>query len=193
MIKWDENSGKLSVSTNKDNLPSESVYERFKRGWEELGLTMEELDEWEYCGGDFGHHLVYYKAKFPNRPFPEHEWFCICKKDIKKNIYITNKKRDTVLVIGCDCGEHFIPGGVKKKRCVQCGEPTRNRKDNLCNHCRGYNKQASFGKYRHQNYGWIVENDEKYIQWLVNELRRRPGYHCRVFLEWIKEYYDVDD
>ena len=66
MNKCNENSGKLSVSANIDKLPSEAVYERFKRGWEELGLTMEELDEWEYCGGNFHHHVAYYKSKFPN-------------------------------------------------------------------------------------------------------------------------------
>tara|TARA_R110002110_G_scaffold68522_5_gene185443 strand:+ start:78 stop:497 length:420 start_codon:yes stop_codon:yes gene_type:complete len=117
--------------------------ERFVAGLKDYNLTKEELNAsgWKYCGGDEAaglNHYNYFKTIFGGEPEACVEDYpaikCICGHTIHRNFFICNKEEDELLIIGSECINKFIT--KKGRSCEKCGDPHRNRKDNLCNNCR---------------------------------------------------------
>lgn len=112
--------------------PTDTISKRFINGLKKHNLTYEEIkNNWEYIGGEKGHHLKYFN-KYINEEIPEHRNHCICGHKIKNNCFISDG--NLVLSIGESCINKFLP--KKRKTCDKCKCNHRNRKDNLCNKCR---------------------------------------------------------
>lgn len=115
-----------------------NINQRFIKGLEEYNLTIEELKDWKYCGGNRQQrHINYWKMTFIDKEFPPHKKFCICGHEIKENCYIC--KNETILTLGNCCIKRFIPSSCRT--CEKCGEAHRNRKQNRCNNC--FDKKCS--------------------------------------------------
>ena len=122
---------------------------------EELGMTMEDLLDFKYCG-----KAVYFvdsantykrepRVHFPNYYFIQ--WYpnidilpyvtfkCICDQDIYNHHFASNSK-DVIITIGSCCQHKFLPKDKQNKTCSQCGKPHKNRSDNICLACRTNNK-----------------------------------------------------
>ena len=113
--------------------PSLTLSKAFKTGlMEKYKMTLEELKDYEYCGGDMGRHYRYWILRYPNTPPPSKEFECVCYHRIVENCYITNGTE--LLVIGNCCIQKFVTKCTRT--CERCGEPHRNRTINRCNVCR---------------------------------------------------------
>lgn len=185
---------KVSKESKSKNLPSQNLCKAFKEGWIKRGYKMIDLDNWVYCGGDGGRNesdLVYFMQNFPLSRKPRHENMCICTQEIKNNFYITNKDKSRIEIIGCDCADKFLKNG-RKKTCSMCGDVHKNRLNNLCNECRKVEKQLDknldFGKYRYRTYRWVLENDEDYVLWLLDNVSN-PKKKTLKFLKFVTEFY----
>jgi len=110
------------------------ISKRFENGLKKFGVTMDDLKNFKYCGGDKGTHLNYYKICFPHEDLPDEEEKCICGHRISENCYITNG--NVCLTIGNCCIKKFISPDQQKRTCKKCGKVHRNRKDNYCRVCR---------------------------------------------------------
>ncbi len=106
----------------------------FIKGLKEYNLTNEEIiaEGWKYCGGNEGRHLNYFRIACPGEVLPDQADECVCGHNIVENCYITDG--DRILILGNCCIKRFIPDSGRT--CERCGEPHRNRKDNLCSDCR---------------------------------------------------------
>lgn len=109
-----------------------SVSERFINGLKSYNLTYEEVKEWDYCGGNNGTHLKYYKKKYQNKQLPEFKNNCICGHKLKNNCYITN--HNIILILGSCCIKRFIDKGLKRT-CLTCDKPYKG-KYRCCIDCR---------------------------------------------------------
>ena len=105
---------------------------KFLKGWLKEGMTVEDLKDWKYCGGDRGRHLNYFDLSCPDWERPPHSYECVCGHSIQENCYITNGQE--LLVLGNDCIKKFIP--KSGRTCELCGSSHKNRKVNLCNKCK---------------------------------------------------------
>lgn len=99
----------------------------------DYNVTINELKEYAYCGGDSGAHLNYYK-KTVNKTIPKKKSYCICGHHIEKNCYI--RKDDKIIILGRCCIKKFIPKDQQGRHCEKCKKPHKNRKVNRCNDCR---------------------------------------------------------
>ena len=107
---------------------------RFENGLKKYGLTIEDLNDFYYIGGEHKQHKAYYNLFTNNNKLPKHNNYCICGHKIKNNCYISNG--DIVLPIGESCILRFLQNR-KKRICPVCFCPHRNRiKTNLCNVCK---------------------------------------------------------
>ncbi len=109
------------------------LYKKFMQGFINLGYNIEDLQSFNYCGGDKERHLKYFKLKYGDNILPlDHEEHCICGHKIEENCYITNDIN--ILVIGNCCIKKFIKNSGRT--CEICKQPHKNRKVNRCNNCR---------------------------------------------------------
>jgi hypothetical protein len=106
--------------------------EKFMKGLQEYNLTLDEMNNWKYCGGNKDEHYRYFKLCCKDDDFPEPTDHCVCGHHIEENCYITDGNE--ILVLGNCCIKKFIKN--KTRTCSTCGEPHKNRKVNKCNHCR---------------------------------------------------------
>jgi hypothetical protein len=121
------------ISEEKNPL---SLTEKFIRGLEDYGFTLEAFNEanFKYHGGDTEtNHKNYWKMLEGTNPFPEKTNECVCGHYIKRNFYICSK--NDIMILGSCCILKFVPSGLRRT-CQICGEVHRNRKNNLCNGCR---------------------------------------------------------
>lgn len=113
----------------------DKIYKRFVNGIEACGLSYDEVLKWKYCGGDTKGRLKYFQQCCKGEPIPPKESHCICGHPIVENCYITDTfEGGSLLILGNCCIKRFIP--KSGKTCEKCGEPHKNKKDNLCNSCR---------------------------------------------------------
>lgn len=129
---------KNNVDNVFDRTFSEKVHlsQKFINGLEDYELTYEDVKEWLYCGGNYSHHLNYYKLLFPkSKKIPEFTDQCVCHQKLTKNCYIMDKSKKRLLILGMCCIKKFISNGVHRS-CEKCGNQHRNRKFNLCNDCK---------------------------------------------------------
>ena len=130
---------------NESNNPL-SLTEKFIRGLEDYGFTLEAFNEanFKYHGGDTeSNHKNYWKMLEGTNPFPEKTNECVCGHYIKRNFYICSG--DQIMILGSCCILKFVPSGLRRT-CEICGEVHRNRKNNICNECRA--RRASEAKGR---------------------------------------------
>lgn len=102
-------------------------------------LSLEEVKkQYKYCGGseEKSSHEKYFKLCFPNKLKPESKTNCLCGHKIKHNCYITTNdlSYDKIVVLGNCCIKRFIT--KIGRTCEKCGNPHKNKTDNLCNNCR---------------------------------------------------------
>ncbi len=115
-------------------MATSNFQQRFIDGLKEYGLTIEDIKNWKYCGGNHEQHLRYYKLCFPkSKKTPEPVYQCVCKHPIIENCYITDGQKN-VLILGNCCIKRFIE--KSGRTCSNCEQPHKNRKNNLCNKCR---------------------------------------------------------
>ena len=108
-----------------------NISERFIRGLKDYNLTVDEVKQWRYCGGNRGSHKNYFKLSCPNDDIPEHTTECVCGHRIQENCYITDGHN--ILVLGNCCVKRFIP--KSGRTCERCGKPHRRTKSNVCQKC----------------------------------------------------------
>lgn len=118
-----------------------NLYIPFVKGLKELGLTIEDMDNWRYAGGrhpgKITPHTKYYKLRFPGYNFPEFTDTCICGHKIKENCYIINDlNEDDLIILGNCCIKRFLSEDNAGRTCEICKKPHRNTKDNRCKDCR---------------------------------------------------------
>lgn len=108
----------------------------------DMGLTLSEIYNWEYCGGSgivgspHEKHLMMYMATHPNFVKPEKTSTCICNHPIVENCYITDG--DRVLTFGNCCIKRFVKSGPCL-RCTRCSAVIKRAiKIALCNDCKKY-------------------------------------------------------
>lgn len=108
----------------------------FAKGLAKHGLSIEDMENYKYCGGDTDRHFNYWKLVNKNNEFatPPHKTECICGHAIEENCYIMHKTEKTILILGNCCIEKFVPDSGRT--CEECGDPHQNRKVNRCNVCR---------------------------------------------------------
>lgn len=112
------------------------VYREFEKGLESLGLTMETLQSYSYCGGDRGCHANYFRICCKGLSQPPHKDHCVCGHVIAENCYLKNEANN-FLVLGNCCIKRFVT--KSGRTCEICGASHRNRVVNRCNECRkGY-------------------------------------------------------
>lgn len=116
--------------------PSAELTQRFINGLKEYGLTLDDINKWKYCGSDDTDcGRSYFLTVFKNCYFPEKEYQCVCGVKIINNHYITDGN-DSILIIGSECKDHFVPIDRRGKTCELCEVPHKNRIVNRCNNCR---------------------------------------------------------
>jgi hypothetical protein len=110
--------------------------QKFIKGLEKRGLSISDMENYKYCGGNLNHHLNYWLLvnKKYHLPRPNEENKCICGHDITENCYIINENNNTILILGNCCIEKFIVN--KGRRCEDCNNVHHNRKVNRCHDCR---------------------------------------------------------
>jgi hypothetical protein len=108
--------------------------QRFTEGLKQHDLTMIDMNDFVYSGGDNGSHLNYYKLLYNTDKLLPHKDYCICGHKIVKNCYIANGNQ--VLTLGICCIKRFISKEKQGRTCECCGYSHKNRKNNLCNKCR---------------------------------------------------------
>lgn len=106
--------------------------DRFIKGLMEYNLTVDEIKNWKYCGGNYNPHYNYFRLCCPNDDLPDYEDRCACGHKIVENCYITDGEQ--ILVLGNCCIKRFIP--KCGRTCEICEQPHKNRKVNRCNECR---------------------------------------------------------
>ena len=126
------------------------VYDGFKKGLIEYGLSLEDIKSWEYCGGNENIYFNDFVKNFGHMAHPEREDNCVCGHKIVTNCYITNKdftptkkmkkiqyqnKEIPILIVGSCCVKQFMEG--TKLKCEVCGKLHRRNKckTNLCSQC----------------------------------------------------------
>ena len=108
---------------------------RFAKGLKEYGVDYEDVvNNWKYCGGDYGAHLRYFRLTNPNMTIHELEpqKSCVCGHKIRRNCYIS--KDENILVLGSCCIRRFMKNSTRT--CSNCGAKHKNRKYDLCNKCK---------------------------------------------------------
>jgi hypothetical protein len=110
--------------------------QRFIEGLKEYNLTMEDMKDFVYSGGDRDAHYKYYELLYNTNKLHPHKDHCICGHFIKRNCYIS--KGNQILTLGICCIKRFIPKEKQGRTCECCGCSHRNTKNNLCNKCREY-------------------------------------------------------
>ena len=109
--------------------PSIKLTRKFKRGLEEHGLTIDDMANWKYYGGNRGRHFNYWKiSRDEGENLPEHTNKCICDHYIQENCYITDDSE--ILILGNCCIKKFI--SKSGRTCGICGEPHQNTSVNRC-------------------------------------------------------------
>ena len=113
------------------------VYDGFVKGLNEHFLSLEDIKNWEYCGGNENSPSKKYfddfVKKFGHMEHPEFEDKCIRGVKISYNCYITNtqitptekmkkiqyqNKQIPILIVGSCCVKQFMDG--KKLKCSRC-------------------------------------------------------------------------
>jgi hypothetical protein len=107
--------------------------DRVKNNLDKNNLTFEDFKTFKYAGGDFGHHLNYYKILFGDKKLPNKEVECLCGHPIKNNCYIVNEENENLMVLGNCCIKRFL--SKSGRTCDKCGEPHKTRKNNYCKSC----------------------------------------------------------
>jgi len=121
--------------------------QRFIEGLKEYNLTMKDMNDFVYRGGDNGSHYKYYKLLYKTDITFPHKDSCICGHYIKNNCYISNGNQ--LLTLGNCCIKRFIPKEKQRRTCECCGCSHKNRKNNLCNICReSLKKSIQFKNYK---------------------------------------------
>ena len=111
------------------------LYVRFISGLQEhYGLTVDDLDDYVYVGGDRKGRLTYFRLKYPGEVIPEHSQTCVCGHAIEENCFIRNTQTGHTLIIGTCCNKNFVT--TSGKNCQDCGAPHRNKVVDRCNDCR---------------------------------------------------------
>jgi hypothetical protein len=134
----------MSAFTYQERQHSDPKFAAFIEGIRKYKLTDKQIEEsgFYYAGGDHDEHAKYWDLRYPSKKDrPEHRSQCVCDVKIKKNCYITDDD-EFFLVIGRCCIERFIPKDKQGRTCSSCKKPHKNRKDNLCNYCRGSHIQC---------------------------------------------------
>ena len=111
---------------------SHKLTDKFIKGLKNYNLTIDEIKNWKYCGGNRGRHINYFKLCCPDDDLPEPANECVCDHRIEENCYITDGKE--ILVLGNCCIKKFIP--KSSRTCENCGESHKNRVVNRCHECR---------------------------------------------------------
>lgn len=115
-----------------------NLTEKFIKGLKDYQLSMEQMDNWSYCGGNTGRHKNYFKLACPDDDIPELVDKCVCGHRIVENCYITDG--ENILILGNCCIKKFIKNCGRT--CEECKKPHKNRKDNRCNDCRDKNPRC---------------------------------------------------
>lgn len=95
-------------------------------------ISIENLKNTKYVGGDKGRHARYWKMLFKDEPFPPKQEKCVCNHIIKENCYIMFE--DKILVVGNQCIKKFTPN--YNRTCEICGATHKSRKINRCKNCK---------------------------------------------------------
>ena len=99
----------------------------------EYGMTMSDLDNWSYCGGDSGRHWNYFLMCNTKPRQPAHVDQCICGHAIRENCFIQNREKTRILVLGNCCIKRFVKNAGRT--CEVCGASHRSRQANRCSRC----------------------------------------------------------
>ena len=158
-------------------------------------MTIEDLDDWKYCGGNLGRHYNYWVLQYGNTPLPEEEIECVCYHPIKEQCYITNGEE--LLVLGNCCIQKFVAKCTRT--CERCGDPHKNRIINRCNNCRdkGFCKNCKTKIDEKYTLCYTCKNTSECIQCGDHcNPRFKMCYSCYKFWEefgpLISEMSDVD-
>ncbi len=181
--------GKYQYKNDKEKIFFDSL-------WDTYGITRDYFRKnYIYCGGNrFGRHRSYYINVFKTDPSSEwdeggskHNGKCYCSTKIIEQCFVYNKKlhdlnvaegldpladregMPIIIAMGNECIKRECPKAGRT--CSECGEPHRNRKDNLCKECRNPHlcigckkkmpKILSNGKPNHYKYCYQCNQDYK--------------------------------
>lgn len=113
------------------------LHDKFIKGLSKYGLSAGDVATWNYCGGDWDYHHEYFQYIFPQPPdktcFINNPGECICGHATVHNCYITDRKKEKILIVGSCCANQFVE---KRLRLCRCGELHRNTWTERCNRCR---------------------------------------------------------
>ena len=142
--------------------PSDRLTKQFLNGVKEkYNISPDEINKYYYVGGTDDR---YFKVIYPNHDYPKHVDRCVCGVKIQINKYIAkNRDYNSIIVIGNECMKHFP--NKKKRRCSNCNEIHKNRKDNICNDCRlkKYEPKEVFQYFRCRKGKWVeIPEEESY-------------------------------
>jgi hypothetical protein len=92
----------------------------------------------EFFGGKSKIPFELLNKKYKKKPTENNE--CVCHTHIKRNCFLFNPNYringfKQIIIIGYCCCEKFTENGLNKK-CINCGDFHKNRKDRLCSPCR---------------------------------------------------------
>jgi hypothetical protein len=158
--------------------------QRFIEGLKKYGLTMNDMNDFVYKGGNNGSHLNYYKLSYKNDELPPDKDICICGHKIIKNCYISNGSQ--LLTLGICCIKRFIPKEKQGRTCECCGCSHHNRKNNLCNICRGYKPKSV--RYKNNKIiniciecGIDMDNFKYcYCSYCLGDIKQTPNLHHNI-------------
>jgi hypothetical protein len=123
----------------------ESATEDNYRFYENLSKITGDRDPSHYCyaGGRTGSHRSYVKTqKIAEDSLPPPTDRCVCKHTIRENCFLKHKPTGQLIVVGNCCIKRYVPSCGRT--CEKCGNPHKNRKDNLCKRCRNNEKDRKF-------------------------------------------------
>lgn len=175
----------------------EAFIKRCREQLATIGLTLEDINSWIYYGGDSGSHLKYLKLKdaaliHDDKCIFQKEHKCmVCNANIGENCYISNPQNDDLLVIGNCCIKRFIDKDNQGRTCRHCGDPHRNRTDDLCTPCRTEKRKkdklkqkllAKLSMYElmmFKNGRTFVDagNSDKFVKWFWENQNKSKTHH----------------
>lgn len=156
---------------------------------EEKDRIVQDVEEnWWFCGGrdtqpdsetpcpyDQKEWARLWEHYFGNRPMPDPTEWCVCLQDgLRYNLFISDGNR--VITIGSVCMYQFLPRiarQVKERRCEECHQVHKNRKDNYCSECRIARKRRQEEEEIEQKRQQEKEAHQRWVKEVIEKERKR--------------------
>ena len=142
-----------------DNIKNFGKKEAIIKTLKKYDICFREFESFKYAGNNKDERgIKIFYMTFGHHNYPEYSLTCLCNTNITNNYYVTNNKKEIILVMGKCCIKQFVKTGTKLL-CEICNEPHKNRLQNRCNECKNKNLCIDCKKATtdHKNFKYCFE------------------------------------